>query len=313
MFKRFLTGLCSRLALHRGRHQRRPPDSAVVTNVFQDVLGRHALAGVFDPHAVHIRPRFICEFTGSHELSNAVLDSMFPRDAGPVELEHFTSLDGFRGIVSSGELRLYSVSKRLEEHEFTTFAREHRLAGYLRCGQHGYVRPYYRQLAKDLFYCSLTRPGAGNESHMFRAFADHGRGVRLRLRVMPGAAELRSIRYQQLGRPTLLRELNEALVERRSVPFVPWTLSKIGVFYLPLGYATEDESRLLIKRYVEYRGTDMDVARSDGRFEYWPLPIGIPNRWCLIELVQVTPGPTCDLALVNRTLAASRFHGVPIR
>ena len=313
MCPRFLTRLCSRLALYQGRHRRRSPDRAVVTDVFRAVLGRYGLAGAFDPHAIHIRPRFICEFTGSHDLSDAVLDSMFPRHSGPVELEHFTSLDGFRGIVGSGELRLYSVVKRLKEHEFTTFAREHRLAGYLRCGQHGYVRPYYRELAKDLFYCSLTRPGAGNESHMFQVFADHGRGVRLRLKVITGAAELRHIRYQRRSRPTLLRELNDALVQRGSVPFVPWTLSKIGVFYLPLGYATEDELRLLIKRHIEYRGTGADATRSDGRFEYWPLPIGVPNKWCSIELVQVTPGPACDPALVNQALAVSRFRGVPTR
>ena len=202
--------------------------------------------------------------------------------------------------------------KRLKEHEFTTFAREHKLAGYLRCGQHGYLRPYYRQLAKDLFYCSLTRPGIGNEHKMFRVFADEGRGVRLRFRLTPAAAELRPIRYQQRSRPTLLRELNETLVQRGSVPFIPWTLSKIGVFYLPLGYAIEDESRLLIKRYAELQGTNMDASQSDGRYEYWPLPINAANGWCQIELLQVTPGPMCDRSLVNQILASSRFAGLPV-
>ncbi len=312
MLPRFLRTLCTWLYLCKGCRLRRPPNHPLVVNVFQTVLGRHGLSAAFDPHSIHIRPRFICEFTGSHVLSDAVLDCMFPREAGPIELDHFTPLDGFRGIAASRELRLYSVMKRLKEHEFTTFAREHRLEGYLRCGQHGYLRPYYRELAKDLFYSSLTRPSAGNEFRMFHVFADRGRGVRLRFRLSPVAAELRPIQYQHRSRPTLLRELNEMLVRQGSVPFIPWTLSKIGAFYLPLGYATEDELRLLIKRHAEFRGTHIDTSRSDGRYEYWPLPINTPNGWCQIELLRVTTGPCCDRNIVNQILASSTFAGVPV-
>ncbi|MFZ1932540.1 MAG: hypothetical protein WCB27_04730 [Thermoguttaceae bacterium] len=147
---------------------------------------------------------------------------------------------------------------------------------------------------------------------MFHVFADRGRGVRLRFRLSPVAAELRPIQYQHRSRPTLLRELNEMLVRQGSVPFIPWTLSKIGAFYLPLGYATEDELRLLIKRHAEFRGTHIDTSRSDGRYEYWPLPINTPNGWCQIELLRVTTGPCCDRNIVNQILASSTFAGVPV-
>jgi hypothetical protein len=237
---------------------------------------------------------------------------MFPGEKGPIRLDHFTSFGSFRSIVASGELRLYAVGKRLTEREFAAFAREHGLWGHPRCGRHGYVRPYYRELAKNLFYCSLTRPVMGNESKMFNLFADRGRGVRLRFRIAPARAELRSIGYQMRSRPTLLRELNEVLVARGSVPFIPRTLSKLGAFYLPLGYATEHEFRLLIERRREFRDMGLDPTRSDGRYEYWPLPISLPNLFCSVELLQVMVGPRGDRAAVRQILAASRFAHVPV-
>lgn len=66
-----------------------------------------------------------------------------------------------KGIVATGELRLYSLARRLSENEFITFAREHDLQGFFDSGTTG--APFYEELANDLFYGSFTRPGGSND------------------------------------------------------------------------------------------------------------------------------------------------------
>src|SRR6266436_2125365 len=147
----------------------------------------------------------------------------------PVELVHYTKMDVLRSIASRGELRLYSVAKHIGEGELDAFAVKHKLDGYL---INGPGRPYFEELAKDIFYVSLTRPGAANAAYMWKIFGDHENGVRMKLRLTPKHADLRGIQYEKSSR-TLLNEINDALAKEKQPPFVPWTISRIGGFYLP--------------------------------------------------------------------------------
>jgi len=81
--------------------------------------------------------------------------------------------------------------------------------------------------------------------------------------------------------------LNDDLAKLDLPPFVPWTISKIGGFYLQSSLRPENEVRLLAKRHIG----GPDEARKQGDIEYWPVPIGKPNEVCDIELTQIQLGP----------------------
>jgi hypothetical protein len=151
-----------------------------------------------------------------------------------------------RSIASSCELRLYSVSKRINEGEPDTFARKHGLKGYFHSSG---GPPFYKELAHDIFYIFFARPGGANEDELWNVFAEQGRGVRLKFVVNPIAAELRPIQSEQPG-TTLLNELNQALESAGEPPFIPRTLSRTGAFYLPCIFRREDELRLMLKRHA---------------------------------------------------------------
>lgn len=179
-----------------------------IGNVFRRVLDNYGLADAFDPNALYIGTKVIREKTGNKQkLSSAVLDHMFPKETVPVDLMHYTSPEGLAGIAYSGQLRLYGLRKRIDEAEIKTFAKTHRLDGYLDTTR---GEPYYKELSDDLFYTSFARPTQQDEGMMWNVFAKGGTGVRLRLQVTTIAAELRSIQYERSSR-TLLNELNDAL------------------------------------------------------------------------------------------------------
>jgi hypothetical protein len=226
---------------------------------------------------------------------------MFPRSNAPVELDHYTRFSAFRSIISSGQLRLYWVRKNLSADELSSFASVHQLQGLVSPGT-----PYYVELSEWLFYCSLTLPGAGHEQNLWDLFGDRQRGVRLRFRVNPGAAELRPMHYGG-AKPTLLVQINQKLKAKTGRIFFPHSISTIAAFYLPLGYRDEAETRLLLKKtpHLIGRGTD-------GGNEYCAVPINQQNPICNIDLVSVTPGKYADRTEVNNLLATSRFSGVSV-
>src|SRR5262249_26356922 len=152
------------------------------------------------------------------------------------------------GIVATGQWRLYWVYKRLHEHEYQTFCHDHGLDGYLAIDP-ATGRPQFVDMCRDLFYTSLTRRPSVNEAAMWDTFADHGRGVRLALRVQSvlNRAELRPVRYQNPLLQTLIQELRGASEAHLHRPLVLMGISRIGGFYLPMGYDIEEETRLLIK------------------------------------------------------------------
>jgi hypothetical protein len=204
-----------------------------VEAILDPILSNSGIRGAFDAREIHISDQVIVENTGNkNRFSSAILDCMFPKENAPAELLHYTKMGGLRGIAASGELRLYPILKRIGQGELDAFAITHKLDGYLR----GPGRPYYVDLSQDLFYVSLARPGAANEPYMWNVFAEQGKGVRLKLRLTPQQADLRGIQYAQASR-TLLNRINDALTWEKQPPFLPWTISRIGGFYLPSNLA----------------------------------------------------------------------------
>jgi hypothetical protein len=275
-----------------------------VETIFDPILSEFGLRNAFDVREIQIRDKVIVENIGNkNKLSNAVLDCMFPKESASGELFHYTTPAGLRGIASSGELRLYPILKRIGQGELDTFAIRHKLDGYLK----GPGKPYFEELSKDLFYTSLARPGGGDEGYMWNVFADQGSGVRLKLRLAPQHADLRSIQYEKASR-TLLNQLNDALAAETQPPFLPWTISRIGAFYLPSLLNVESELRLMMKRYEDGR----DDTKSDGTYEYWPVPIGKQNDICNIDLIEIEPGAHARRPDVAAAVAGTALSGARI-
>jgi hypothetical protein len=276
-----------------------------VAEIVHGVLSKREIIGEVSADELHVREKVILETTANKQrLSSAILDRMFPKEPSTSELMHYTSPEGLTGIGKSGELRLYALRKRIDEAEIATFAREHRLNGYI---ARDAGEPYYKELSDDLFYTSFTRPSLRNEAVMWDVFAKGGTGARLKVRLIPAAAELRSIQYQQPSR-TLLNELNDTLAAADLPPFLPHTISKIGAFYLPSCLDVEGELRLLMKRHV---GAELTTA-NDGTFEYLPVPINRPNPFCEIQVVGIELGPRADAAALGSAIAGTALAKVPI-
>jgi len=277
-----------------------------VGGIIRDCLRPHGLESEVDVNELHVHDQYIVGTLGNNQrLSRAVLNAMFPQKATPCTLYHYTGLDTFKSIVSSGELRLYPIRKRLGQGgELEAFAEAHGLEGYLKTA-HG--EPFFKELSDDLFYCSMTRIPPKDPQLMWGAFA-HGTGVRLEFQVKPKVADLRPIRYEDTGSSTLLTEINKALALQKEPSFIPWTLSQIGAFYLSSTVNTEDEVRLLVKRY---RG-GFDPTRSDGTYMYWPVPIAVENDVCRIDLIGIHVAPHGAKADIDAAIAGTAFASIPV-
>jgi hypothetical protein len=277
-----------------------------VEAILDPILSKFKIRNAFDAREIQIRDQVIIENTGNKgRFSDAILDCMFPKEKTPIDLVHYTKMDVLRSIASSCEMRLYSVAKHIGqgEGELDTFAIKHKLDGYLK----GPGKPYFEELAKDIFYVSLTRPGAANEAYMWSVFGDHGNGVRLKLRITPKYADLRGIQYEQASR-TLFNEINDGLAAAKQPPFLPWTISRIGGFYLPSALQVEDEVRLMVKRHVDWRND----AKPDGADEYWPVPIGVQNDFCMIEVLEIMLGAHAKRVDVTAAVTGTALSSVLI-
>jgi hypothetical protein len=277
-----------------------------VAEILRDCLRPYGLQDEVDEMELQLG-NVIVENTGNgNRISQAVLDTMFPRQQTPREFYHYTKMQGLRGIASSGELRLYALRNRIDEGELDTFAQKHRLKGYLGSSA---GEPMFKELSDDIFYTSFCGLGSSGEQYMWGAFAAGGTGVRFKFRIEPLIPELeaRSIQYEQAAR-TLLNDINDRLGKEGEPPFVPWTLSKIGAFYLPSSLAIEDEMRLLIKRHKGGRND----ARTEGKYEFWPLPIGTRGDLCRLEVLEIQAGPNAVRADIEAAINGTLLATVPV-
>src|ERR1700722_16475947 len=269
------------------------PTPAQVTAAIQGVLNNHPQVRPVDLTRLRWTEYVLTEAQdGDAPLSAAILDACFPRSDTNLEYVHYTRFDRFQSIVASGEWRLYWVFKRLHEQEYAPFCTDHSLDGYLAIDP-ATGHPRFVDMCRDLFYTSLTRLPSVNEAAMWGEFGDHGHGVRLILRVQPVAdrCHFRPIRYQNALLQTLLQELQAASRNQLKLEFVPMGLSRIGAFYLPMGFDLEEESRLLIKRFQGLPGAINPWAiQNDGTDDYLSLPLNQDNPFCRIDLVRVEAG-----------------------
>ena len=168
--------------------------------------------------------------------------------------------------------------------------------------------PFYEEISKDLFYISLSRKNSNSKEYLSTIFGNHGEGVQLQFKIsVKPAADLRPINYQSPARQ-IIKEINNKLSESNHVPFIPWTISKIGAFYLPSELKIENEVRFLIKRYK----CGIEATKNDGNYEYWPIQLAKETPFGRFDLTEITCGPGCTPTEVQNRIKGTKLEGTTI-
>lgn len=246
------------------------------------------------------------KFDGETDLSQLIFDLNFPRAPSGGIYYHYTTTIALKGIIETGEFRLYSLSNRLSEDEFRSFCIDYGLNGYM-ARDEADAQPFYYSLCSDLFYTSLTER---DNSHLWNVFGDQGRGARIGLKIAPVAerSHLRRIRYGDIRVNILIGDLDRAL-EPHGLKFVPRGLSRYAAFYLPDEYNVEAEVRLLAKRVtVEGFETPWGRVRTDeSGYEYLPLSLDATDPFCAMTVEEVVLGDWGQMSAVKDLLEAQPY------
>lgn len=241
---------------------------------------------------IHVLPdsKTVIEYTSSSgSLSQALINYYFQPILGTSRQAHFTTLDNLKSILTSQSLRLYTLLKRVNEQEFKPFSDDFGLTGYLdkKDGE-----PYYKTLMGDLFYTSFTSPNPVDEQYLWNVFGAGENGVKIifEISVIKSCSELRPVIYRTKNQAagSLIKKLIERIKNECNRHFIMRGISRVGAFYLPLGYSLEkeEETRLLIKSWGE--GLAHDLIEDHGTKAYIPLKLGDSgNQFCKLNIVEI--------------------------
>jgi len=261
------------------------------------VLRLHGLTLPYDAAELHLTHRHVYEPAGRRDVSDQLLDKMFPR-LRDMDVWHFTKPEVLPLIVRSRSLRLYAVSKHLDGNEYRSFLREH-----------GYAAGSSKQLRKELadrhFYVSCTEVGSESAESHWRVFADGGKGCHLRLRLTPKIGDLRRIRYGSPER-ALLTKIDAALREGIKRTFFPQGASRVAAYSLGSHLSYEDELRLLVSNPPE------QTIIEDGGYRYIALSLNKDNDACRVDLLGITCGQAADVAVVRECAAECGFSDLHV-
>jgi len=288
-----------------------------VQKIIHEEMEASGATGPWDMREIHVLPgsHIVIEYSSSQgTLSQLIIEYYFPLIREQKRLAHFTSLEKFKSIISTGTLRLYSLRKRINEQEFKTFSEDFGLVGYLDDSQ---GEPYYKTLMSDLFYTSFTNPNPADEPYMWNVFGASGAGIKILFDVSieEDRAELRPVIYRTKNQAagTLVKRLMDRIHAECGRRFIMRGISRIGAFYLPLGYSLEkeEETRLLIKSWGE--GPVHDMVVRTGNDAYIPLPINNNvNSFCKLIVAEVQVGPNCNTLEIKEFLQNAGLSSVVV-
>jgi hypothetical protein len=286
-----------------------------VQSIISDELAKSSVTTDWTMDEIHVLPGSgaVIEYTSSSgALSQALINHYFPPITGKSRQAHFTTLDNFKSVLNSKSLRLYSLLKRVNEQEFEPFSEDFGLSGYLDESQ---GEPYYKSLMGDLFYTSFTNIIPTDESYLWSVFGGSGTGVKIvfDISVIKSCSELRPVIYgtKNQAAGSLIKKLNDRIESECGRHFIMRGISRIGAFYLPLGYnlEKEEETRLLIKSWGE--GPAHELIEHDGRYSYIPLKLGDDkNEFCDLKIAEVQVGKNCSKDIVEKLLENSGLSNV---
>lgn len=282
-----------------------------VKKIIDEELIRANIHVDFEMQNIHMSPysKSLIEYTSDVSLSEAIINHHFPRITEEIEVAHFTKFDKFKCIIGSEELRLFPILKHKDEKEFLSFYETHGLSAFL---DYEDGEPYGYKLMRELYYTSFTRIDNVNENYMWNAFAGSGTGVKIifKISVKHKRADLRPVLYHSESKnpSTLIKTMSDRILDECGKHFIIRGISRIGAFFLPLGYSLEDEeeTRLLIRS----SDTAKKLIVQGKEYPYLPLKIGKEkNEFCNIEISGIYPGKNCNKQLFKDTLSNSSFNG----
>lgn len=287
-----------------------------VENIIREELDKAQVTVPWDMNEIHVLPdsKAVIEYTSSAgSLSEALVEHYFPAEPAGARFSHFTSMDSFKSILASNELRLGALIRKVNQQEFRPFSEDFGLSGYL---DETDGEPYFKSLMADLFYTSFTTTEPDDPDYMWQVFGRQYRGVKITFEISPirSRAELRKVRYCSAtdAAKSLIASIMRRIKEECNRHFIMRGISRIGAFYLPLGYSLEreDETRLLVKSWGV--GPAHDLISGNGDEAYIPLAFGSGgNEFCMLNIVEVQAGAQSDRTEIERALAASKFSKVP--
>ncbi|MBY5508326.1 hypothetical protein HFO81_22590 [Rhizobium leguminosarum] len=254
-----------------------------------------------DVRELLITEKSIRETSTYDGLSRVILGRDVPKIQTPLRLDHYTEGPAFWEIIKTGELHLHALSGRLNQGEFSPFACEHGLHGYVE--PNGAPKQLLLDASTDLFFASFSL--TPQSDRLWDRFGNAGNGFRLGFEVTAdSAADLCAIRYPQ--GPTLLKQINDALITQGCPPFILKGISRIGAYFLPTAWEEEKEVRLLAKRF---QGGGAPVRQRNG-IEIWPIPIDSDNHTASLSLKEIGVRKL-DPAIVRSKLPA-RWAAIPV-
>lgn len=261
--------------------------------VIKDVLKSAGRRIGINAGSVRIRDQLIFFDTRVRRaLSKAIYGRAFPR-VRRGKFFHYTGIEALEGIADSGELRLYSLRRRMQipfEGELLNLARIEGWNG-LEIANDDPANP--NPPGSNLFYMSLTN--AGN----LWSFGS----VRLRLRVntIGKMAQLREMQYHAASDVTLLGRINAALKAENLPPILPGSSYRMAAYSVPPLFRGETETRLLHL----HLDSQPDFRRNDGNFDYWPIRLGTSNAVADVTLSGIEVNSEQSLDEVCKALAGT--------
>ena len=260
-----------------------------------------------------------CIFLGisldGEERADNLFDQLFPRSSEGV-YHHYTTYGGFKGIVSSGTVRLFNLHKRFGSGEFRTFCRDHGLDGYLKSGKGDADEGYFSDLMNDLFYISLVGEDTSDSIHCWERFAADHRGVRLsfKIRLAHNYRNFRAVTYQKPDCIPAFREIKEAYAAH-GLTFINSGLSRMPGFYQRKDFTCQSEHRLLAKRFPGAPNEFPFAVHEEGKGSIKFIESDLTTQehpWFNLELLSITAGGNCTLQNVRKYLKNnSQFPNLP--
>lgn len=266
--------------------------------VIKDVLMTAGRRISINAGSIRIGKRLIYFDTQTRRaLSKAVYGRVFPRIRRG-KFFHYTGIEALENIAASGELRLYSLRKRMQapiEGELMNLARIEGWNG-LEIANEDPDDP--DPPGSNMFYTSLTQAGD------LWSFGP----IRLRLRVntIEKMGQLREMQYHAAGDVTLLGRINTELDAENFPPILPESSYRMAAYSVPPAFQNETEIRLL---YLHLGGVP-DLRRNDGEFDYWPVRLHTSNRVTDITLTGIDVNSEKALERARKVLAGTGLSAI---
>jgi len=262
---------------------------------------------VMDSHSIKLKTKHLDFTVGDkcitlvlnqqeEDFSDKLFDLIFPRLKSG-DYYHYMTFEAFKAVVKSKKLRFFSTKKLSSIGEFIPLCEDLNLDGYYREDAKSQPIGEHKTLMDNIFYKSFVSCQHTNEKKLWDVFSDEGRGVRLKIQIIPHFkyVDFRLVSYQGSKMVEVLNDLLRAF-QAIDYNFIPFGISRMPAYYQLKEYEYQNECRLIAKRNP--KGCDcfpFEVKYDeDQKCNYIDCSIGKPDcDQFQLKFVAVEPGPNC--------------------